>query len=299
MRGLLGSGVVAFFALATVCGCSKPKTDAPAAPPAAEPSFPVAAAVPPSPVTVAPSGKMSHCPNAVAGAKTDVQDVPGGVALIVTAGDATAAREIQARAAFLGASSRNDTASVAHNGTGEGGGVFGRCPVVMRNTKVVVTEVPGGSKLVVTPRDVKEQDWLRRESRSRLAEIGSPGSDGAGKGKMAHCPNAVKGATTAITDGAGVVDISVTAKDDSAVKEIRERAKQIILASQKTEAGEIKHDGNGSGGGGFGRCPVVLKDTSIVEKDAPGGAFFTVKPKNAKDLPTLKQEVRDRSLKFD
>ena len=31
----------------------------------------------------------------------------------------------------------------------------------------------------------------------------------------------------------------------------------------------------------------------------PGGALFTVTPKNAKDLPALKQEVRDRSAKFD
>jgi len=83
------------------------------------------------------------------------------------------------------------------------------------------------------------------------------------------------------------------------VKEIRDRAKQIVLASQKTESGEIKHDGSGTGGGGFGRCPIVLKDTSVVEKDAPGGALFTVTPKNAKDLPTLKQQVHDRSMKFD
>jgi hypothetical protein len=242
---------------------------------------------------------MAHCPSTVAGAKTDIQDVAGGVSVTVTGSDDATTKEIRARAAFLGAAAKNDTSPTGHNGTGEGGGIFGRCPTVMRNTSLVVTDVAGGSRLVVTPRDAHEQDWLRRESRARLAELGTPGADGAGIGKMAHCPNAVKGATTAISDGSGAVAIAVTAKDDDAVKEIRDRAKQIVLVSQKTVAGHFKHDGSGTGGGGFGRCPIVLKDTLVVEKDAPGGALFTVTPKNAKDLPSLKQQVRDRSAKFD
>jgi hypothetical protein len=241
---------------------------------------------------------MAHCPSTVPGAATSIQDVPGGVALTVTASDDATTKEIQARAAFLGNAARNDVAPIAHNGTGEGGGVFGRCPIVMRNTAVVVTDVAGGSKLVVTPRDAREQDWLRHESRSRLSELEVPGADGAGVGKMAHCPNAVKGAMTAVADGTGAVAITVTAKDDDAVRQIRDRAKQIVLVSQKTVAGQIKHDGTGDGGGGFGRCPIVLKDTSVVEKDAPGGALFTVTPKNAKDLPALRQEVQARSAKF-
>jgi hypothetical protein len=290
----------AFILAASLGACSKPKTEAATPPP--EPPAPIAiapSAPAPAAALPAPSGKMAHCPSTVLGAKTELQDVPGGVAIIVTAPDESAAKEIRARAAFLGASAQNDVTPIAHNGTGEGGGIFGRCPVVMRNTKVDVSDVAGGSKLVVASRDGKELDWLRREARARLSEIGSPGSLGAGVGKMAHCPNAVRGATTAISDGAGAVAISITAKDDEAVKEIRDRAKQIVLASQKTETGEIKHDGSGNGGGGFGRCPIVLKDTSVVEKDAPGGALFTVTPKNAKDLPSLKQQVRERSMKFD
>jgi hypothetical protein len=300
MRHLHSVGVAAIIAgAAALTACSKPKVDvaptpvASAAPPAPAPAAPPA-------VPVAPSGKMAHCPSTVTGAKTEIQDAPGGISLVVTAADEQATKEIRARSAFLASSAQNDVNSIGHNGSGEGGGIFGRCPIVMRNTKVEVTDVNGGSKLVVLPRDAKEQDWIRRESRSRLAELGSPGAEGAGVGKMAHCPNAVRGATTSISDGsAGAVAISVTAKDDGAVKEIRERAKQIVLASQKTDTGKISHDGTGNGGGGFGRCPIVLKDTSVSEKDAPGGALFTVTPKNAKDLPTLKQEVRARSMKFD
>jgi hypothetical protein len=295
----LGPSLGAVLVVACLGACSKPKSDAVATTPAPPPSAIATATPAPPALPVAPSGKMAHCPSTVLGAKTDIQDVPGGVAVVVTSADESATKEIRARAAFLEASAKNDVSPVAHNGTGEGGGVFGRCPIVMRNTKVDVSEVNGGSKLVVASRDAKELDWLRREARSRLGEIGSPGSAGAGVGKMAHCPNAVRGATTAISDGASAVAITITAKDDGAVKEIRDRAKQIVLASQKSETGEIKHDGSGNGGGGFGRCPIVLKDTSVVEKDAPGGALFTVTPKNAKDLPSLKQQVRERSMKFD
>jgi hypothetical protein len=248
---------------------------------------------------VAASGNMAHCPSTVTGAKTDIQDAPGGVAIVVTATDDASTAEIRARSTFLGSSAKNDVAPITHNGTGEGGGIFGRCPVVMRNTTVAISDVPGGSKLVVTPRDAREQDWLRRESRSRLDAIKTPGSAGAGIGKMAHCPSAVKGATTAISDSTGTVAVAVTSKDDSAVKEIRDRARQIVLASQKTESGVIKHDGTGDGGGGFGRCPIVLKDTSVSEKDTPGGALFTITPKDAKNLPTLKQQVHERTAKFE
>jgi hypothetical protein len=83
------------------------------------------------------------------------------------------------------------------------------------------------------------------------------------------------------------------------VKEIRDRAKQLLVAAQRSDKAIIKHDGSGDGGGGFGRCPIVLKDTSIDEKDTPGGALFTLTPKNAKNLPELTQQVHDRSAKFE
>jgi hypothetical protein len=242
---------------------------------------------------------MAHCPSTVAGASTKIDDAPGGVAVTVTAKDDAAAKEVRARAAFLAQSSKNDAQPVAHNGGGNGGGVYGRCPVVMRNTTLTVSDVEGGAKIVVVPRDAKEKDWLGRESRERLAESEMPGASGAGVGKMAHCPNAVKGATTSIADAPDAVKITVTAKDDVATKEIRDRALKIVAAAKATAKGVVKHDGNGDGGGGFGRCPIVLKDTSVDEKDAPGGAVFTVKPKNAKDLSALKKQVVERSAKFE
>ncbi len=288
--------MVAVFVCAALAACHKPQTDAP--PPPAAPAAPVVSAAPLPTAPVATSGKMSHCPSSVAGANSVVENTPTGVAVTVTAGDPAATAEIRARATFLASSASNDATPITHNGTGEGGGVFGRCPVVMRDTKVDVADVPGGSKLSVTPRDAKEQDWLRREARSRLAELEAPGGAGAGVGKMAHCPNAVKGATTSIADKSDAVAITVTATNDDAVKQIRDRAREIVAAAAKTESAQITHDGTGNGGGGFGRCPIVLKDTAVDEKDAPGGAVFTVTPKDAKNLPALKQQVRDRTAKF-
>jgi hypothetical protein len=290
---------LAISACAALLACDKPEATPAAARPAAE--APAATAVPPAPSPVAPqaaSGNMAHCPSTVAGSSTVVDDAPTGVALTVTAKDPAAVQEIRSRAVFLVSASKNTTAPITHNGTGEGGGVFGRCPVVMRNTKLEASTVEGGAKLIVTPSDAREQDWLRRESRSRLAELSAPGAAGSGMGKMAHCPNAVKGAATTIADGSDAVAITVTAKSDDAVKEIRDRARLIVAAAAKSDGTPIKHDGTGDGHGGYGRCPIVLKDTAVAEKDAPGGAIITVKPKDAKNLPALEQQVRDRTARF-
>jgi hypothetical protein len=58
------------------------------------------------------------------------------------------------------------------------------------------------------------------------------------------------------------------------------------------------HTGDGKGGGGLGRCPVVLKNTTVEGKDAPGGFGFVVKPMAAGDLPTLVKETKERAEAF-
>ena len=87
---------------------------------------------------------------------------------------------------------------------------------------------------------------------------------------MVQCPNAVRGAKTAISDSNSAIAITVTANDDDAVKEIRDRAEQIALAAAKTQSGEVKHDGSGNGGGGFGGCPIVLKEPPSARRTCPG-----------------------------
>jgi hypothetical protein len=242
-------------------------------------------------------GKMVHCPSVVEGAATDIQDVEGGVTVTVTAKDEAKTKEIRERAKFLADASKNEAPGAQHNGTGAGGGAFGRCPVVNRNTTVEAADVEGGSKLTVKPKNAAELDWLRRESRERLKEIGEPGGKEAGQGKMAHCPSAIENTTTAVKATKDAVVVTVTGKDDAAAKEIRERAKFLVEASKKDPTG-VSHKGDGSGGGGFGRCPVILKDTAVTAKDVPNGSEFTVKPSKAADLPALEKEAKERADAF-
>ncbi len=114
-----------------------------------------------------------------------------------------------------------------------------------------------------------------------------------GGGKMVHCPTTVPGASVAIMDVAGGVELVVTATDKAATDEIVARAKHLAEASKKDPA-DAKHTGEGEGGGALGKCPVVLKDTTLVVADAPGGAKITVKPTAPAGLAALKTEVRAR-----
>lgn len=240
---------------------------------------------------------MMHCPSALEGTTTDIQDTDGGVIVTVTAKDEAKTKEIRERAKFLEAASKTETPGSKHDGTGAGGGAFGRCPIVNRNTTVEAAEVEGGSKVTVKVKNPAEVDWLRRESRERAQEIGQPGAREAGQGKMAHCPSSVEGAATEIKTTKEAVVVTIKGKDEAGTKEIRERAKFLVEASKK-DPNDVVHKGDGSGGGGFGRCPVVLKDTTVEAKDVDGGTEVTVKPKKADDLGALEKEAKERAEKL-
>lgn len=128
---------------------------------------------------------------------------------------------------------------------------------------------------------------------------GQPSGDTAmaGTRKMEHCPSSVTGATTKVEDAPGGVVVTVTGADDAAATEIRARAKHLVEVSAKQPT-EIKHTGEGEGGGGLGNCPVVLADTVVVSEDVPGGAKVTVKPSKAEDLAKLQQLTKDRQAKL-
>ncbi len=240
---------------------------------------------------------MAHCPNAVDGAVTNISDVPGGVAIAITGTSADITTQIRARSQALLEASKNQDGGVHHNGTGEGGGKFGRCPVVMRNTTLDLSTIDNGSKLVVKPQTTAELDWLRRETRDRNAELQAPNSAGAGGGKMLHCPSAADGANTVIADIAGGVTVTVTGKSDAQTNDIRDRAKHLVqAAADPTPTGA--HDGNGNGGGGLGRCPVVVNDTTVIAKDVTGGSQITVKATKPNGVDGLRKETRDRLANF-
>lgn len=243
---------------------------------------------------------MAHCPDAVTGARTVVGDVPGGVQLTITSADPVAVADIRARTQALLDAQKNQNPGIRHTGNGEGGGLLGRCPVVLKETTVSAAPLDNGSKVTVLAKNADEVDWLRRETRDRWEDLEAAGSP-AGAGKMSHCPSAVTGATTVLKNIPAGVSVTVTVpNDDAATKSIRDRAKHLAEVASSADAGAVEppHTGEGGGGGGIGRCPIVVKSTTLVVKDVPGGSQVDVKAKVAADVPKLQADVKERAAKF-
>ncbi len=240
---------------------------------------------------------MANCPTAAPGATVALKDVEGGIEIAITGKDPAVTADIKARMAKLVDSDKNEAdAGVKHTGKGEGHGLYGRCTIVMRNTKLQTADIIGGVKATVKANEKGEVDWLRRETRDRDKEAKLPTADGAGAHKMAHCPSAVEGAKTAVKDTKDGVVVTVTATGDK-VKDVRDRAKHTAEVSKMTEPPKVEHTSEGKGGGGLGRCPVVVEgDTTVEVKDIENGSEITVKAK--KDVAGLQKEAKARAANF-
>lgn len=237
---------------------------------------------------------MANCPTSAANAIVALKDVPGGIEVSVTGKDEALVADIRARAKKLVEADRTEVdAGVKHSGHGEGGGRYGRCTIIMRNTALVTAEIPGGIKATVKAKDAGEVDWLRRETRERDREAKSPGAEGAGAQRMGHCPSAVTGAKTEVKDVKDGIVVTITGPAD-ALKDIRERAAHTASVAKMADAAKLEHNGEGKGGGGLGRCPVVVEgETTVVVKDIPTGAEITVTTK--KDVAALQKEAKARA----
>jgi hypothetical protein len=134
------------------------------------------------------------------------------------------------------------------------------------------------------------------QATTRPAEATPTGAE-AGHRKMANCPSSVAGANTAVSEAGDAVLVTITAKEAAAVTEIRERTKHLVEVAPKNPA-EIKHTGEGEGGGGLGSCPVVLADTSLASEETEGGVKITMKPSRAEDLPKLAATAKERQAKL-
>jgi hypothetical protein len=112
----------------------------------------------------------------------------------------------------------------------------------------------------------------------------------------------VDGATTVVANTKEGVTVTVTAKSEDAVKEIRARAKhEVDVAKLPPEKQDqtVDHNGAGGGGGSLGRCPVIVQgDTTVESKDSEGGAVLTVKAKKSADVPALQKEAKERAEFF-
>ncbi len=297
------------FVLVALVGCEKKRTTTESAADAhaASAATPEAIVAGPTPATQggppADGGSetkhgMSNCPTTVPGAEVAIKDVPGGVEMSITAEAESAAKDIRERMNKLALAARaNEEAGVRHSGKGEGGGIYGRCPVVMRNTKLETTDLPKGVRAIVKASDASEIDWLRRETRDRDRQAKTPEGEHAGTMRMAKCPSAVSGAKTVVKDGKDGVVVTVTGPEGAAT-DIRERARHVAEAAKKAAAPKPEHTGTGSGGGKVGRCPVVLEGaTGVTVKDVDGGAEITVSAAE-KDVAALRKEAKARAANF-
>ena len=81
------------------------------------------------------------------------------------------------------------------------------------------------------------------------------------------------------------------------MKEIRDRAKHTAEVAKLPEPPKVEHTSEGKGGGGLGRCPVVVEgDTTVEVKDIENGSEITVKAK--KDVAALQKEAKERAANF-
>ncbi len=113
--------------------------------------------------------KMRHCPLALDGAATQLEDIAGGVRFTIAA-PAASIEEVRKRAHHL----VEFAAKRTHEGHGEfdgkGGGTMKNCPVVTDGVTITATDVANGAQLdVVTPAD--HVDQLRAESRDRARKF--------------------------------------------------------------------------------------------------------------------------------
>lgn len=243
---------------------------------------------------------MANCPSATPGATVALKDVEGGIEITITGKDEAASKDIKARMVKLVESHKNEAdAGVKHDHAGGGGGAYGRCTIVMRNTKLETADIPNGVKATVKANNKTEVDWLRRETRERDTEAKMPAAEGAGVHKMAHCPSAVEGAKTVVKDSKEGVIVTVTAPAAATdkVKDIRERAKHTAEVAKMAEPPKVEHNSEGKGGGGLGRCPVVVEgDTTVDVKDIDNGVEISVKAK--KDVAALQKEAKLRAGNF-
>ena len=127
----------------------------------------------------------------------------------------------------------------------------------------------------------------------------APAGDANLANKAGNCPSAVLGATTEIVDdpaAAGKLVLSITAQNEAATATIRKRVAHLVEVQGASDA-EIKHTGDGTGGGA-GMCPVLTtKDAKLSAADTEGGSRVTIEAQNGATIEALRKEVEARVAK--
>jgi hypothetical protein len=110
--------------------------------------------------------RMRHCPLALDGATTTLEDIDGGVRFTIRA---PAVAEVRKRAHHIVDFAARKTRE-GHGGfDGKGGGRMKNCPVVTDEVTITATDLPDGARLDVVARGEVAQ--LRQESRARAEKF--------------------------------------------------------------------------------------------------------------------------------
>lgn len=134
------------------------------------------------------------------------------------------------------------------------------------------------------------------------------GSAGSGAGsaagdmanKAGNCPVAVADAVGAIVedkDHANAVVLTIVAKTQAGTETVRKRTSHLVEVQGAPDA-EVKHSGEGTGGG-EGMCPVVTsKDVKIESSEIENGVKIIMTPSGAVTVADLAKDVADRLAKM-
>jgi hypothetical protein len=111
---------------------------------------------------------MDHCPSSLPAATTEVTDSDEGVSVLVTSRAPEVTEAIRGRAWHVSEESRHPGAHAEH---APAAASIHACPVVLEDTDVTATDVPGGSLIVVRARFHDEVAGVRRVAHERARAL--------------------------------------------------------------------------------------------------------------------------------
>ncbi len=111
--------------------------------------------------------KMRHCPLALDGAASTLEDIPGGVRFTIRV-PAAQLEELRRRARHIVQFAAKRTRDGHGEFDGKGGGHMKNCPVLTDDVTISAADVDGGAQLDITGDRV---DTVRAESRERARKF--------------------------------------------------------------------------------------------------------------------------------
>lgn len=123
-----------------------------------------------------------------------------------------------------------------------------------------------------------------------------PNMSGHMERMMANCPSAVRGAVTQTARTTDGIDVTVTAPDATAEREIITRAE--FHARTPKPLSPIPHIGLRGGGSHIGYCPLLHDGTSITTTPTPGGITMHIQTRSPERVRELQEIVEARAARM-